>query len=209
MNADQIIAILVDEIIKSVSPDFLIKELNFMNGRRRADLTFGSNGELYSFEIKSRFDNLSKLAEQTSDYIRCFDYSYIVVNKSHLSSARKIANKKLGIILEQNGALKIMRRATKIKRLDKYSVLTLISGKDISQSFKVSSSNVKAFDTHTIKKMISKEHTLAEIKYRIYSKLKENHSSNLQFLLDETGDIVHVDDLLYISRKNATKILNR
>ena len=120
MNADQLIAILVDEIIKSVSPDFLIKELNFMNGRRRADLTFGSNGELYSFEIKSRFDNLSKLAEQTSDYIRCFDYSYIVVNKSHLSSARKIANKKLGIILEQNGALKIMRRATKIKRLDKY-----------------------------------------------------------------------------------------
>lgn len=64
------------------------------------------NGVTTAYEIKSEFDSLEKLEKQSQDYLKLFEYNYLVVAEKHLEKARLILPASFGIYNLENKMLK-------------------------------------------------------------------------------------------------------
>lgn len=74
-----------------------LEELRLSGGAARADLV--NVGAMHCYEIKSEKDNLKRLVNQGSRYIRVFDKITLVTAETHLDLALKIIPSWWGIIL--------------------------------------------------------------------------------------------------------------
>src|SRR5579859_3438759 len=89
------------------------------------------NGYTKSFEIKSSLDNLRKLAKQVCDYMKVFEYNFIVIDEKHLSSALSIVPKSYGIWIYRNKKKVVVRDAELNSQLDPTLQLSLFTKKEI------------------------------------------------------------------------------
>jgi hypothetical protein len=102
------------EIRKSLHQDFLsdynhlsesliVDELKVCNGNAIMDVAV-IDGSLIGFEIKSAYDNLSRLTNQMSFYNKVFDFITVVTCKNHLKGVINTVPKKWGIwVVEKEG----------------------------------------------------------------------------------------------------------
>jgi hypothetical protein len=129
-----------EEIIKYLLiKDFFNKKVTAafelrVNNSRIDFLTI--NGFTKSYEIKSNLDNLRKLVKQMSDYMKVFEYNYIVIDEKHLASALSIVPNSYGIWVYKNKKKEIVRNAELNTHLDPSLQVNLFTKKEIGNFFK-------------------------------------------------------------------------
>lgn len=93
------------------------------------------NGSSHSFEIKSSLDNLNKLNKQSADYIRAFEYNYIVIDFKHLAKAEQIVPLSFGIWSFKGAKKNVHRESTFSSLIDPEIQLRLLTKKEIFKGF--------------------------------------------------------------------------
>jgi hypothetical protein len=168
-----------------------------VNNSRADFLTI--NGCTSSFEIKSGLDNLHKLRKQVSDYIRAFEYNYLVVDDRHLANAVEIAPDSFGIwSFEKSGRRKIHREPLKNQSIDAEFQISLLTKKELSQQFRLQKGNRIA---------IMNECSSEEINERFKDALKSRYRSRWDFLLEHMGTILPVDLQFFFNRNVPPKLV--
>ena len=79
------------------------EELGVDRGAARVDLAFVTHG-LEAYEIKSDFDNFSRMHNQIHTYNRVFDRLWIVIGSSHVQAALSIVPRWWGILVGQRNS---------------------------------------------------------------------------------------------------------
>jgi hypothetical protein len=87
MNDRNIRAALLDQLRCADASAALFQELPLARGAGRADVA-SVNGVIAGFEIKGERDSLRRLARQTEQYDRVFEFVTAVVAESHLRKLR-------------------------------------------------------------------------------------------------------------------------
>ncbi|WP_282161063.1 sce7726 family protein [Ulvibacterium marinum] len=140
------------------------------------------NGRTTSYEIKSEFDNLSKLKKQVNDYSKAFEYNYVVLDVKHKRRAERIIPEYYGILTFRNGNLYQSRKALLNKNIQSKVQLSLLSKKELNKAF--SSLNeqeiLESFESKQINKIFK-------------DILRNRYSKKWNFLLDNQHNILPID----------------
>lgn len=167
-------------------------EVQFSRNKRRADLLI-TGREFHALEIKGDADNLRKLRTQLSDYQKVFDRVSVVVTEKHLTTARMITPKDVGIILFKNDQLHIIRQATLRKRLDKKELLMFLSKSEITELFQLT--GTKEYSTDELREAAAEMFTIKEVRKLTYSKIQVQYDKLFKMLLTDTNGNIIEDEL--------------
>ncbi len=203
MNAQELKAAIIDSFDNLASIDFIACEVPFNHYRRKADLVVSKDNVITAFEIKSRHDNLDALDSQLKDYERCFDEVVLVTSETHLKNLTNI-NRKYGLWVSDNEKILKKRNPKTIKRHKKESLLSLLTNKEIKESFKDIKN--KNLDNLEIQKFIEKSEKMETIKNGVTNALKKRYRQRFLVFIEERGKSTHIDDLILISRENPKKL---
>ena len=107
--------LVIDFWLSKNNADLIISEAPFFKGNRRADLIIMQNKYLFGFEIKSELDTLKNLEAQIDDYVKIFDFVYVVLSKKFANATilKKLPTN-VGIVIYED-ELKIQKEAKIIK----------------------------------------------------------------------------------------------
>lgn len=152
-------------------------------GDVRADLiSVGENSIAY--EIKTKYDNISRILKQTDEYSKCFEYVYVICFEDMLEEIENTISQDCGIYIYKNCGHKFtrVRKAKKSKTINKISILNVMTKKD----------RIKYFDNSSISS-IDNNFSLQEINLAFNMMLKEKHSNEYVKLKKECNDISRFD----------------
>ena len=175
-----------------VARDSIGLEVLFSRNRRRADMLIVLN-EFHALEIKGDLDNLSKLPGQLNDYSNTFDKTSMVITTKHLKNTRQLLPRYTGIILFEKNSLRIIRKATLRKRLDKDSLLMFMGKVQLGTLLKIK--NVAKYSTDELRFMASEKLSLLLIRREAYGFLRRKHKKRFGLFLRDTGSSGLTDDL--------------
>jgi hypothetical protein len=108
----------------------------------RADIV-SINGHSTAYEIKTIFDNLSRLDKQVSDYSKCFEYIYVICPEEKVKQASAIIPKHCGIYVynseRMNSSFKKIKEAKTSPDLCPTSILASITKEELLINFRSNS----------------------------------------------------------------------
>lgn len=103
-------------------------EFSVGKGSRRVDLAVLKDDELIGFEIKSDFDTLVRLCQQSNEYIKHFDKVILATTSKHLKRALDICPRELGIwVVCSNGTVEAIRDARRLRSLNSYDLGSMLT----------------------------------------------------------------------------------
>lgn len=175
-----------------IARDSIGLEILFSRNRRRADMLIVSN-EFHALEIKGDLDNLSKLPDQLYDYSNTFDKISMVITTKHLKNIRQLLPRYAGIILFEKNSLRIIRKTTLRKRLDKGSLLMFMGKVQLGKLLKIT--DVAKYSTDELRFMASEKLSLLLIRCEAYGFLQRKHKKRFNLFLHDKGSSVLADDL--------------
>lgn len=163
---------------------------------RRADFVM-LNEYSHAFEIKSDFDTVARLEEQTFEYVSTFDFLTIVTTELHLSKVRSIVPQKVGLIVFRGGELKRVRSAQQNKRLSKHHLVASISKSTLTQHLtaaqkKSSRRELEGFFVTALK--------TSELRRLFLTELQSRFAETSNQFFSETDDDIREEDLLLLRR---------
>ena len=204
INASKIKIALIKWLLEKYHNDFILgNEVAYSPLIRRADLVMIHNDFSYAFEIKSDYDNIKRLNEQLHDYLKTFDFVYIVTTQTLLKEIEASAPKNVGIILI-NGSVKQKRKPTLIKRLNKRFLAEFLDRKTIVKNVHKKNLASSIFD---LRDTISKELPLNEIReLAIQSLIKRYRYQFSLFLYDVQHSGITEEDLKTLTGCNLSNI---
>lgn len=176
-----------------------------VGSERRADLVV-ANGKLSAFEIKSDFDNLSRLPGQVSAYKRSFDKVIIVCSEKHVIKTKEITDKDIEVWSvsknrEGNYCWKVARRGRASKTISKQALLSMANKNEVFRLLRESRISVSSKASRY--EMVALANSLPFTKIQSYSLslIKEKYKT-YHGILDrniEMGRDFH--DALRVARK--------
>lgn len=204
INALKIKIALIKWLLEKYHQDLVLgNEVAYSPLIRRADLVMIHNGFSYAFEIKSDFDNIKRLEEQIHDYLKTFDYVYIVTTETLLNKIETFAPKNVGIIFV-NDKVKQKRKPTLIKRLDKRYLAEFLDRKTILKYIRKKNISSSIFD---LRDDISEELTIGKIRsIAIQSLIKKYSYQSSLFFYDVQNSGITEDDLRTLTGYNIGAI---
>ena len=209
MHEDKIKSKLIDLLIANNKDDVICSELPFADRHRRADIAIINEDYLTAYEIKSEADNLDKLPEQIIDYSNCFDYVYVVLSLKHLETAKQLVSRQVGIYVFENRAVKLIRVAKLRKRLDKRSILSMLTTNQLSKLLRnIGLAKTKKYQSKQMQiEGISGVLKLSEIRSVVRELLTEKYENRFRVFLNERGNISNIDDLPILSKQQPEELL--
>ena len=204
INASKIKISLIKWLLEKYHNDLILgNEVAYSPSIRRADLVMIHNSFSYAFEIKSDYDNIKRLKEQLPDYLKTFDYVYIVTTNNLLKEIEISVPKNVGIIL-MNENVKQKRKPTLIKRLNKRFLAEFLDKKTIIKNIHKKNSSSSVFDLRDI---ISKELPLNEVRELAIQSLIKRYSYQFSlFLYDIQHSGITEEDLKTLTGCNLSNI---
>jgi hypothetical protein len=142
------------------------------------------NGYTQSYEIKSTLDNLRKLTKQMSDYVKVFEYNYIVIDEKHLASALSIVPKSYGIWIYKNKRKDVIRDAQLNTQLEPALQVNLFTKKELGAFFK---------GYQECRERIPMDFTPAEVNKIFKSMLKKRYEEKWSFIKAHRETILPID----------------
>jgi len=142
------------------------------------------NGYTKSYEIKSNLDNLRKLTKQMSDYMKVFEYNYVVIDEKHLSSALSIAPENYGVWVYKDKKKEVVRDAQLNTQLDPALQLNLFTKKELGTFFK---------GYQECRERITLDFTPAAINQTFKSMLKRRYEEKWSFVKAHRKTILPID----------------
>lgn len=210
MNALELTANLIDQIIlpRKLELGLLVCELNYNQGKRKADLVYLDSDGLTAFEVKSEKDTLNRLTGQIEHYLASFEKVFVVTSVTHFDELRRVLPSRIGIVVEHSGKLSIYRQAKPRKRLNAVDRLSFLTKKDLARLAGVRSSQVSSYTYKELLNIAIDKSTQGEIKAYVLDTLHEKHYERFSSFLKEKGEKTHVDDLLLLSRKKTRALIS-
>lgn len=203
INASKIKITLIKWLLEKYHNDLVLgNEVAYSPLIRRADLVMIRDGFSYAFEIKSDYDNIKRLNEQLPDYLKTFDFVYVVTTKTLLKEIELSVSKNVGIILV-NGDVTQKRKPTLIKRLNKRFLAEFLDKKTIIKNLhtKIDSS---VFD---LRDAISKKLSINKIRELAIESLLKRYSYQFSlFLYDIKNTGITEEDLRTLTGCNLNNI---
>lgn len=176
-------------------------EVKFKSGERRADIVTLSENVATCFEIKSSTDKTERLKHQIPDYLKYFDYCYVVCEESNLSEVKKSISKHTGIILTKESSIRIIREAKKSLKLSKPSLLSTLSHRTL-QLYSHKKYRLKEEQIRHLAKKIDLNKARDISRKHMYENL---HPATQIFLIEKSNSI-HTDDLSNLSRPKFSRL---
>lgn len=153
-----------------------------VNNSRADFLTI--NGHSSCFEIKTALDNFSKFPKQASDYMKAFEYNYLIIDECHLEKAREILPEGFGLWIYKDGKRKKIKKALLNEAIDHETQLALLSKKELLNIFP--GENADRFK-------ILERYSKATINSRFKKALKKRYNERWQFLVNHHETIFPID----------------
>ena len=167
-------------------------EVKFSQNRRLADMLVISE-VVHALEIKGERDNLTKLSSQIEDYQKTFELVSAIIAPKHLDEIRSVLPPRVGIVLFNNGALTVIRKAKAKKRLDKKSLLMFFSKYELSKMLKIK--NLSNHSTDEVRSIAKDDLTLSQNRQAVSNKLHLKYKKLLVLLQQDIGSNILTDDL--------------
>lgn len=204
INASKIKIALIKWLLEKYCNDLILgNEVAYSPFIRRADLVMIHKGFSYAFEIKSDYDNIKRLNEQLPDYLKTFDFVYIVTTPTLLKEIELSISKNVGIILV-NGSVKQKRKPTLLKRLNKRFLAEFLDRKTIIKNIHKKKSSSSVFD---LRDTIAKELSISEIRELAIQSLIKRYSYQFSlFLYDIQHSGITEEDLKTLTGCNLSNI---
>ena len=121
-------------LFKQVQKKKLVAAFEMRVNKSRVDfLTI--NGYTTGYEIKSALDNLDKLAKQSADYQKVFEFNNVVIDKCHLKNCLAIVPEDFGIITISGTRKSVYRPAVLNSKIDPAAQLGLMTKKELDVYF--------------------------------------------------------------------------
>jgi hypothetical protein len=196
-SADNIKRLLIKWLIGggmefNIETDAIANEVLFSIFHHRADLLILSE-HFHAIEIKGEFDNLARLPMQLQNYLNSFDKVSVVTVPKHLTRIKKIISPNVGLILVENNSMKIVRKASINKRLNKMSLLMFLDRNSLRKMF---SPNKKNLSMHELREHIAQHCTLAMIRIKAYQRIRSVYDHLFARFIKEMGTYpIALDDI--------------
>ncbi|QTE81017.1 sce7726 family protein [Shewanella algae] len=181
----------------------IVNEFVFDNFKRRADLLIVKNDKLYSFEIKSEFDDLSRLDGQVAQYLKYFDKVTIVAASKHIEQVVQSTPSNVAVLeLKSVNNFKVVRRGKLSSRPSKNFLLNLLKIKELkafARKFNIDIGNGERSSMVANLLSVSNSDIKKYVSSCISSRYKYS-SEAFKLLCDE--NIVKEDDIRYLSNSS-------
>lgn len=176
--------------------DVIAAEVLFSANKRKADLLIISD-ETHSLEIKSDFDNTDKLRGQLKDYLKTFDKVSVVTTPKHIKQMKKLLAPNAGLILLNGKQLKIVKKAKKNTKLNKFSLLMFLPKNRLKILLKQKGASI--LSTDQMRERVAHQLTLNEIRKYVNAFLKQRYSKLFTLLIKDTDGKIIWDELRGLS----------
>jgi hypothetical protein len=185
----------------------IINEFVFDNFNRRADLLIVNKNRFFAYEIKSEFDDLSRLTGQVEQYLKYFDKVTIVAAPKHIDYVVSNTPSCVEVlVVKKENSFKVVRRGRLSTTKDKKLLLNLLKIKELKMLSKkfglFVDDNVRSSISLTLLKL--NKSTIKEYVTECISSRYKYSSEAFKLLCD--GRFVNKEDLKYLS--NNIKISN-
>lgn len=167
-----------------------------VNNSRADFLTI--NGHSNSFEIKSSIDNLYKLEKQALDYIKAFEYNYLVIDEKHFEHAYELIPKSFGLWSFKKGRKKIHRDAVLNKKIDAEIQISLLTKREMQLFFS---------EVDGDRKQILRCFNDSEVNHRFKSALKKRYEKRWNFLVENIDTILPIDIQFFFKTNIDPKLI--
>jgi hypothetical protein len=157
------------------------------------------NGDSKSFEIKSKLDNLNKLKKQASDYVRAFEYNYLIIDIMHLQHVYDLVPETFGIwSFNAIGKKKIHRKAVFNPKIDAEAQLKLLTQRERQAAFKGYKGEINQITKDFRESFINENFKIA---------LKRRYQKRWDFLIENEKAIFPLDLQFFFNRNIDPKVI--
>lgn len=112
--------------------EVMLFEMNIDNSR--ADIC-SINRKSIAYEIKTEFDSTVRLEKQINDYLKTFEYVYVITHKVHVEKIKTLIPEECGIqvynLLDGEGKFKTIRKAQKNIHIDFNAQIRNLTSEDL------------------------------------------------------------------------------
>jgi len=147
------------------------------------------NGVSISFEIKSELDNLDKLLKQSANYIKVFEYNYVVIDARHKKNALNMLPPSYGVWYFAGGKRIVERKALWNDCIDSNAQLNMLTKRELNKAFGLNS-----------RMEIKNRFTDHAINEHFKEALKSRYRSRWNFLVQHRNDILPIDLQFFFNR---------
>ncbi|MCY0149519.1 sce7726 family protein [Hoeflea sp. G2-23] len=165
---------------------------------RRADV-LELDDQSHAFEIKSDYDNTSRLPGQLAEYLKTFDFVTVVTTPKHLPNVRGIAPKRVGLVVFDGYFVEPIRKPVINKQLSKFH---LASGTTKSRLLKALPSSLRSRGVYEVRAAAVKLLTTKVLRSLFLSELAERFSESSAAFFSETDAQIAAEDLLLLQRSS-------
>lgn len=163
---------------------------------RRADL-LALGDHSHAYEIKSDYDNTTRLPGQLAEYSKTFDFVTVATTPKHLSHVRKIAPKRVGLMVFDGQSIKSIRKPLVNKQLSKSHLASGTTKSRLLNALYGSLRNSSAFE---VRAQAVKLLTTKTLRSLFLSELTERFSQSSAAFFSETDTKIAAEDLLLLRR---------
>lgn len=201
-----------DEAIKLIewllpelsATDALAVELPFLDVSRKADLVAIGPSRLSAFEIKGPRDNFRRLADQVFDYQKMFLDVSVAVPQQHLSSAREMIPRNVGLILLGQEDATWVRRPRPRTRLKAEHAVRWLDSNDLSSLLGSTVVRVRGIDES--RQLATKIHSDMELTCLALNSVAARCRDRFAAFQQEKGSIVDLDDLQLLALSGKLRV---
>lgn len=165
---------------------------------RRADL-LQLDDFSHAFEIKSDYDNVSRLPGQLAEYSRTFDFVSLVTTPRLLPEVRMIAPRRVGLMVFSGGKIEPLRKPAINKQLSKFH---LAGGTTKARLLDVLPSSSKNRDAAEVRAEAAKTLTTKVLRHLFHSELIDRFAESSETFFTETDAEISSEDLLLLRRSS-------
>jgi len=165
---------------------------------RRADL-LQLDDFSHAFEIKSDFDNTSRLPGQLAEYSRTFDFVSVVTTPRLLPEVRKIAPRRVGLMVFRCGKVELVRKPAINKQLSKFH---LAGGTTKARLLDVLPGPYKNRDAAEVRGEAARVLTTKVLRSLFHSELIDRFAASSEIFFTETDAEISTEDLLLLRRSS-------
>ncbi len=163
---------------------------------RRADF-IKLDDNIHAFEIKSDYDNTSRLRGQLAEYNKTFVFVTVVTTAKHLTDIRKIASRKIGLMVFNGRSLEQVRKPAANKQLSK---IHLVEGTTKSRLLRELPNNFQNRCVSEIRIEAAKILTIKLLRRLFHAELVDRFSESSAIFFPETDAQFIPEDLLLLRR---------
>lgn len=165
---------------------------------RRADL-LQLDDFSHAFEIKSDYDNTSRLPGQLAEYSRTFDFVSVVTTPKLLPEIRMIAPRKVGLMVFRDGKVVPVRKPAINKQLSKFH---LAGGTTKARLLDVLPSHFKNRDAAEVRGEAARVLAAKVLRNLFHSELIDRFAASSEIFFTETDAEISSEDLLHLRRSS-------